>query len=228
MLAIYFMGTYQMYVVSQCIANAQTVGDRHTEVPWTGSLLDRPESSACLGERCWLLRAAGLGVTESPADTGVILSHWFTFCLQATFPSPFLHWWKSDPPFLLPPSLWPKGWSETVNRLSGGGGDRCYLPCPGPQGTQNHPVSVALLGEVRAQYSIIGFNRKSSVTMDWSMWVNTQVSSFWHFNLGRILVWSMLLWGPRSIFSKAALQNWDKPLLLSYARVLCTCVICQC
>lgn len=153
---MYFKGIYQIYIISQCIANAQTLetGTKKYNgqaVGWTGL-----KRQGYLGEWCWLLRAAGLVFTESPADTGIISSHWFTFCLQPTFPSTFLHWWKSHPSLFLPLLLWLKCWSETVNYVSDRGGDRCYLLCPSLQKIQNHLVSVVLRGEVYVPYAIIG------------------------------------------------------------------------
>lgn len=115
-----------------------TEGVRHMDVQQTGCLLDRTKASGVSGERCWLWRAAGWLFHESPAATGVLGSHRFTFCLQPPLPSLFPHWANSHAPFFPPVPLWLQGWSEAVNHLSSRSVAGCHLLWPGPQGDPAH------------------------------------------------------------------------------------------
>lgn len=101
LLAVYFTGIHQMYIMSQCAPHARTSREQAHKCRcyWAG-----PKPQGCPGERCWLLRAAGLVLDEGPADTGLVLCHWFTL-FAMYFPLPASPLGRKRSPFPPPVSF---------------------------------------------------------------------------------------------------------------------------
>lgn len=97
-----------------------------------------PKPQTCPGERCWLLRAAGLLFDQGPADTGIVSTYWFTLLFAIYIPlpistlegktvllSPFQYrWWlwtslSNRCWQVLPALTWPPGGPESHS------GERC-------------------------------------------------------------------------------------------------------
>lgn len=134
MLAAYFTGIYQMYIMSERIPDTQTSREQVQEY-------NGPKPPGCPGERCWLLRTAGLLFDGGPADTGFVLSHWVTFLFAMYFPLPTSPLGKKQSPF--PPSSIICDWRDGLRlwaSLSHRGAGRCHLLTPGLPATQNDPV----------------------------------------------------------------------------------------
>lgn len=98
------MGSYQMCVISQGIPNSDTKGTGTQKYKGQGVYWTGPKPQGCPGEWCWLLRAGGLLFGEGPADTGIVLSYWFTFLFAIYFPLPISRVRKKQSLFL-PPSI---------------------------------------------------------------------------------------------------------------------------
>lgn len=101
MLAVYFMGIYQMHTVSQHIPNAWTSrGQAHACKGQGASGQDQDRRVS--GERCWRERAAGLLLDEGRADTGLVVIPSAAHVCSTYSPRPMSSLGKKPGPF--PPS----------------------------------------------------------------------------------------------------------------------------